>query len=135
MQKEVIVDYPYEKLDVWKKAVDFTTKIISAAGHNLETTKHQTIVHTLMESSAEIATAIAEGKSYPTGKDFTWHLYRSRGAVYKTMTLLQILAKQKIIPGQQYVELEEAAQRLTAMLSALMRSIAGKKSDHAQKPK
>ena len=129
------MDYPYEKLDVWKKALDFNMKILTTVANNSKIKQHQMVARALEESATSIATGIAEGKSYPSGQDFSRHLYRSRGGIYKTMTLLKQLTKQKIIPGQQYTELDEAAQRLTAMLSALIKSISNKNSEHAKKSK
>ncbi len=128
------MDYAYEKLDVWKKAVDFTIEIISTVTNNPETLKHQKIGQALEGSSMTIATAIAEGKAFASQRDFTQHLYISRGSVYKTMTLLEILRKKNIIPDEKYADLDAAAQRLTAMLSALIKSISGQKADPANKP-
>jgi four helix bundle protein len=126
------MDYAYEKLDVWKKAMDFTISIISTVTPNAETTKHPRIAQALEESSMTIATAIAEGKSFASRHDFTRHLFISRGAVYKTMTLLAILKRKKLLPDESYADLDAAAQRLTAMLSALIKSISAQKPDHAK---
>jgi four helix bundle protein len=126
------VDYQYEKLDVWQKAVDFTIDIISTVTDKPETMKHQRIAQALEESATEIAAGIAEGKSFASRQDFTRHLHRSRGSVYKTMTLLEIFRRNNIISEEQYTGLDASAQRLTAMLSALIKSIAAKKSDHVK---
>ena len=126
------MDYAYEKLDVWKKAVDFTIEIISTVTNEPEAIKHPRIAQALEGSSMTIATAIAEGKAFASGREFTQHLFISRGSVYKTMTLLEILRRKKIIPDEKYADLDAAAQHLTAMLSALIKSISGQKSDNAK---
>ena len=127
-----MTEYQYEKLDVWKKAVDFAVEVITKVTENAEIIKHQRIAQELEGSSTAIATAIAEGKAFASKHDFTRHLYMSKGAAYKAMTLLAILRKKKLMPDETCDNLNAAAQRLTAMLGGLIKSIAGQKSDHAK---
>lgn len=129
-----MTEYQYEKLEVWKKAVDFSVQIISTITNKPDILKKPRIAQSLETSSMAIAAAIAEGKAYASGRDFRQHLFAARGAIYKTMTLLEMLKRQKIIAVAQYEDLDASAQHLTAMVSALIKSVSGQKSNPAKAP-
>ena len=83
----------------------------------------KTILQGAVESAMTVSTAIAKGKSYPSKHDFAKHLYFSRGSVYETMTLFEILKRNQAITDEQFAEFEEMGNKTTAMLSALIKSL------------
>ena len=115
--------YYYEKLEVWKKAVDFAITVMNNLTGQQKGNHHQHIIQEVETSAIHIATAIAKGKGYASKHDFTHHLYQSRGSVYETMTLLEILKRKHIISDNQFADFDSAGQKLTAMLSGLIKSI------------
>ena len=54
--------FGYEDLEVWQKAIDWASEIVSLSG-NLETSrKHLRLIEQLESSSSSVAMNIAEGK-------------------------------------------------------------------------
>ena len=124
------MEFIYEKLDVWKNAVNFGIKAMKLAAEKSEQQNLKTILKGVEESAMNVSTAIAKGKGYPSKHDFAKHLYLSRGSVYKTMTLLEILKRQQVISDDRYAEFEELGNKVAAMLGGLIKSIYKKSEDH-----
>ena len=91
------MSYIYEKLDVWQKAMQFAGDVIESMSMINSKDHHQVVLQKTEGSAADIAGAIAMGKSYSSKHDFARHLYQSRGALYKTMTLLELLKRKRLI--------------------------------------
>ncbi|MCG6912030.1 MAG: four helix bundle protein [Deltaproteobacteria bacterium] len=117
------MEFAYEKLDVWKRAVDFGMKVIAMAVEKTEDRKAAAVIQAAWKSALHSSTAIAKGKGYTSKNDFAQHLYLSRGSVYETMTLLKILKRKQVISGEQYTEFEKMGNQVVAMVSGLVRSL------------
>lgn len=117
------MEFIYEKLDVWKKAVDFAMKVTALSANKSEDQNAAPIVTAAGNSAMNASTAIAKGKGYASKHDFAQHLYLSRGSVYETMTLLEILKRKQTVSEDQYTEFETMANQVAAMLSGLIKSI------------
>lgn len=126
MKGAQLMEFAYEKLDVWKRAVDFGMKVIALAIDKAEDKKAVAAIQAAWKSALHVSTAIAKGKGYASKNDFAQHLYLSRGSVYETMTLLEILRKKQVISEDQYIEFENLANQVTAMVSGLVRSLFNK---------
>ena len=68
---------------------------------------------------------IAEGKGRFSKKEFVQYLYISRGSLYETMTLLEILRRMKWITDDNYSQLEGQGKEIAAMTKGLINSIRG----------
>ena len=117
------MEFIYEKLDVWKTAVEFGLKVMKLAADNSEDLNLKTILQEVQKSALNVSAAIAKGKGYPSKHDFAKHLYQSRGSVYASMTLLQILKRKQTISDEQYTQFEETGNKVGAMLGGLIKSI------------
>jgi four helix bundle protein len=126
--------YVYEKLDVWQKAMQFAGDVMESMSMMSSKEHHQEILQKTEGSAAGIAGAIAMGKSYSSKHDFARHLYQSRGALYETMTLLELLKRKRFIPEDKFADFDTRGNQLTAMLSALIKSIYTPKSDNGKQP-
>ncbi|MBT8352014.1 MAG: four helix bundle protein [Deltaproteobacteria bacterium] len=124
--------YIYEKLDVWQKAMQFAGKIMDTVPTSVNAHEYQKVMQNIGAKSTQIAGAIAAGKSYTSKHDFAKHLYRSRGALYETMTMLELLKQKQIIPEDKYIEFDASANQITAMLTNLVKSLYKPKSDNAK---
>ena len=113
----------YEKLDVWKAAVEFGIKMMKLAADKSDDRNLKTILRNIEESAMNVSMAIARGKGYPSKHDFAKHLYSARGSVYETMTLLEIMKRKKAISDDQYTEFEEAGNKVAAMLGGLLKAM------------
>ena len=117
------MEFIYEKLDVWKKAVDFAMKVTALSADKSEDRNAALVIAAAGKSAMTASTAIAKGKAYASKNDFVQHLYLSRGSVYETMTLLEILKRKQSISEDQYTEFETMANQVTAMVSGLIKYI------------
>jgi four helix bundle protein len=117
------MDFIYEKLEVWKTAVDFGTKAMKLAGEKSGDQHLSTIMQSIQKSAMNVSAAIAKGKGYPSKHDFAKHLYLARGSVYETMTLLEILKRKQAITDDQYTEFGEMGNKVAAMLGGLLKAM------------
>ena len=123
------MEFIYEKLDVWKTAVDFGIKAMKLAAEKSDERNLKTILDNIEKSAMNVSMAIAKGKSYPSKHDFAKHLYQSRGSVYETMTLLEILKQKKEISDDRYTDFEETGNKVAAMLGGLLKAMYKPKDD------
>jgi four helix bundle protein len=124
--------YIYEKLDVWQKAMQFAGDVIESMSMVNSNGYHQEILQKTEGSAAGIAGAIAMGKSYSSKHDFARHLYQARGSLYQTMTQLDILKRKDLITADKFTEFDTTGNQLTAMLTALIKSIYAPKADNGK---
>ena len=123
------MEFIYEKLDVWKTAVDFGIKAMQLAAEKSDDRELKTILQGVQTSAMQVSTAIAKGKGYPSKHDFAKHLYQSRGSVYETMTLIEILKQKQAISDDQYTGFEKAGNKVAAMLGGLLKALYKKNED------
>jgi len=115
--------FGYEDLEVWQKAIDWASEIISLVD-NLETKRrHFRLIEQLESACTSPAMNIAEGKGRYSQKEFIQFLYIARGSLYETITLLEIFLKQNWIKRDKFMELEERGREIAKMLNALINSI------------
>ena len=115
--------FGYEELDVWQRAVDWASLIITMVDEFQTPRKHYRLIEQLEASSTSVAMNIAEGKGRYSQKEFVHHLYIARGSLYETLTLLEIFLKQKWIDDDRFNQVREGAQILARKLNALINSI------------
>ena len=115
--------FAYEDLDVWNKAVDFSVDVIDTVDGISTERKHYRLLEQIEASSASIAMNIAEGKGRFSKKEFKQYLYISRGSLYETMTLLEILRRKAWVSDKQFNELEQKGKEIVLMLKGLINSI------------
>jgi four helix bundle protein len=123
------MEFIYEKLDVWKAAVEFGIKTMTFAADKSEDSNLQSILPVLEKSAMNVSMAIAKGKGYPSKHDFAKHLYLARGSVYESMTLLEILKRKQAISDNQYTEFGESGDKVAAMLGGLIKAMYKPKED------
>jgi four helix bundle protein len=117
------MQYIYERLEVWKKAVDFAINVLRALAGANESDENKRIFDEIEASAINIATSIAKGKACKSRDDFIFHLYLARRSLYETMTLLEILRRNRIILDEQYTSFELKGQEITSSLVRLIRSM------------
>ena len=117
------MQYIYERLEVWKKSVDFAIAVLRALAGTKETEDNKRIFDEIEVSAINIATSIAKGKACKSRDDFIFHLYLARRSLYETMTLLEILRRHQVLDDDQYKDFELNGQEITAMLVRLIRSM------------
>lgn len=116
------MEFTYEKLDVWNKAIDFGMKVIALTVDKTED-RNAAVLNAAYKSALHTSTAIAKGKGYASKNDFAQHLYLSRGSIYETMTLMEILKREQVISESQYAEFETMGNQVAAMVSGLIKAV------------
>jgi four helix bundle protein len=123
MLKGNSIKFAYEDLEVWKKAVAFAVSVINTVEEISTDRKHYRLLEQIESCSTSISMNIAEGKGRYSKKEFTHFLYVSRGSLYETMTLLEILRRKGWIPGDRYRELKGFGIEIASMIKGLINSI------------
>ena len=115
--------FGYEDLEVWQKAIDWASEIVSLC-NDLETERrHFRLIEQLESACSSVAMNIAEGKGRYSQKEFIQFLYVARGSLYETVTLLEIFLKQGWISPGKFIKLKDEGVGIAKMLNSLIKSI------------
>ena len=115
--------FGYEDLEVWQKAIDWASEIVSLSA-DLETNRsHFRLIEQLESACSSVAMNIAEGKGRYSQKEFVQFLYVARGSLYETITLLEIFVKQNWITENKFMEFKKEGREIARMLNALINAI------------
>jgi len=116
---------PHQKLEVWKKGIEFTVRVYSVT-ENFP--KHELfgITSQLRRASVSIPNNIAEGAGRNTSKEFLHFLFISRGSLSEIDTLLIIVRKLKYISIEIYNDLNRLLDYISKLLSGLINSVKAK---------
>ena len=117
------MQFGYENLEVWHKAVNFAVQVINTVDNILTDRKHYRLLEQIEASSSSVAMNIAEGKGRFSKKEFRQYCYIARGSLYETMTLLEIFRRVKWITDNDYSELEFDGKEIASMLKGLINSL------------
>jgi four helix bundle protein len=115
--------FAFEKLNVYRKAIDFGTVVIDVAERMTTSRNHFRIVEQLESAATSVAMNIAEGKGRYSKKEFRHFLYIARGSLYETIALLQILLKKRWIESDAYKNIYKDAEEIAKMLSGLINTL------------
>ena len=117
------IKFSFEDLAVWHKSVSFVEAILDITEAIKAKHKHFRLIEQLESASASIALNIAEGKGRYSKKEFIKFLYVSRGSLYETIALLEILSKIDLINEGQLQDMRNRSDEIAKMLSGLINSI------------
>jgi four helix bundle protein len=116
-----MVDFKFEKLVVYQKAIDLIDKIyLLTKGYPND--EMFGLTSQLRRSAVSISLNIAEGSARPK-KDFRRFLDIARGSVYECVAVLRISFKQNYINKSKFEELKEYLAEISKMLSGLKSSL------------
>ena len=115
--------FEYEDLKVWHKAMEYASMSIDIGSHLADERKHFRIVDQLESSSLSVAMNIAEGKGRNTPKMYIQFLHYSRGSLYESLTMIELLQRKKWIPRSNYEQIRALGFEIAKMLNALITSI------------
>lgn len=115
--------FGYEDLEVWRKAIDWASVVISLTENLATSRKHFRLIEQLESARSSVAMNIAEGKGRYSQKEFVQLLYIARGSLYETITLLEIFARQDWIDKQKFIEIKAKGREIAKMLNSLVSSI------------
>lgn len=117
------MDYAYRRLEIWKKAVDLSIKVIQCIEKLSAEAEIQRVTEEIEMSAVNIATNIAKGKACLSEEDFIYYLFLSKRSLYETMTLLEILKAKQLITDECYMEIETKGKDIATKLVEFIRSV------------
>jgi four helix bundle protein len=113
----------YKDLKVWQKSMSLANHVIKAIDNMDTPRKHFRLIEQLESAVTSIPMNIAEGKGRNSRKEYIHFLYISRGSIYETLTLLEILMQLGWLSEAKFLELEGMAIEIIKMLKGLINAI------------
>jgi four helix bundle protein len=115
--------FSFEDLEVWKKAVEYSTAVLLLTEKVSTNRKHERLIAQLEASVVSIASNIAEGKGRYSKREFIQYLYIARGSLYESVTQLIIFQRCGIIADEELNQMRSVSTEIAKMLSSLISSI------------
>lgn len=116
------MSFKFEKLQVWQKAIDFTTDI-----HNLtrKFPREELYILTsqIKRAADSIALNIAEGSTGQTNAEFGQFLGYSLRSAIEVVSCLYVGNKRKVVADGDFRVLYEKAEEIIKMLQGLRKSV------------
>jgi four helix bundle protein len=118
---------PHEKLDVWKKAIDFVVAIYKVTESFPKEEKFG-LISQIRRAAVSIPANIAEGAARRSPKEFVHFLSNSQGSASEVETELLISHRLRYIQEGEYFELLSMLDDIGRMLTGLSRHVHNKKN-------
>ena len=118
--------FPYEKLEVWRLAVDLADSIFSILEF-FPPNKYSRLIGQMESAVSSIAQNIAEGKGRQYNKEFIQFLYIAEGSLFEVLTLTEILKRRKLFKEKESMEIREQAEIIDRKLHGLINSLRSRK--------
>lgn len=113
---------PHEKLDVWKKAIDFVVAVYEAT-EDFPKDERFGLISQLRWAAVSIPANIAEGAGRKSYKEFAHFLSNSQGSASEVETELLIAQRLRYIEDGKYLELRTSLDEIGRMLTGLGRHL------------
>ena len=119
--------FPFEKLDVWRMAVDLAETVLSLL-EDLPQNKHLRLIGQMESAVVSISQNIAEGEGRQYKKEFLQFLYIAKGSVFEVVTLNEIFRRKKLFSDDQAKEIRNRCEQIDRKLNGLINSLRGKRA-------
>jgi four helix bundle protein len=113
---------PHEKLDVWKKAIDFVVAVYRVTEAFPKEEKFG-LTSQLRRAAVSIPANIAEGAGRRTSKEFSYFLSNSQGSASEVETELLIASRLSYVQEAKYISLKTSLDEIGRMLTGLGRHL------------
>jgi len=120
------VEFGFEKLEVWQKAVALATTLYSVT-KSFPREELFGLTMQLRRAGVSVPANIAEGNSRSSGKEKAHFLQIAYGSLCEIATMLQIAALQGLVSAETNEHVRVEISDLCRMLSGLRRASLGKK--------
>jgi four helix bundle protein len=118
--------FPFEKLDVWKMAVDLAEYILNLL-EKLPQNKHIRLIGQIESAAVSVPQNIAEGKGRQYKKEFIQFLHIGQGSVYEVVTLNEIFRRRRLFSEEEGMEIRNRCEQVDRKLNGLINSLHGKR--------
>ena len=110
----------FERLEVWKRGCRLSVEVYRV----LANVHDYGLVDQMTRAAVSIPSNIAEGAERRTDKEYINFLHIAKGSVAELRTQLYIASKLDMIPREKAKELIQEAKEISAMLQAMIGSVA-----------
>ena len=117
------IQFDFERLEVWQKAVRFATEVISLIERIGGPRRHFRFFEQIEASSTSVSSNIAEGKGRRSDKEYVQFLFIARGSLFETISQLEVCRQLGWIAETDFEITKGSALEITKMLNALITSI------------
>ena len=114
--------FNFEKLDVWKKAIDFADLIYNET-RAFPAEERFVLKKQLRRSAVSVSSNIAEGSSRSSKNEFARFAEIAAGSVFEVVSQAFIARRQGFLSEEQFREVHSDADELSRMLSGLRKSL------------
>src|SRR5512139_1404289 len=118
--------FPFEKLDVWKMAVDLAEYVLDQL-EKLPQNKHIRLIGQIESAAVSVPQNIAEGKGRQYKKEFIHYLHIAQGSVYEVVTLNEVFRRRRLFSEEEAMEIRSRCEQIDRKLNGLVNSLRGKK--------
>ena len=115
-------EFSFEKLDVWKRSKDLTLMLYRATESFPDTEKYG-LTSQLRRAAVSVSSNIAEGSSRKGAKDQRRFYVIAFSSAIEVINQLIISNELKFLSDENYKQLREELETITAMLNRLHKSI------------
>lgn len=113
---------PHHKLDVWKRSIDFVSKIYRVTGGFPDEEKFG-LTSQMRRAAVSIASNIAEGAARSGRKEFNNFLHIAQGSVAELETQFFISRNLEFIGSEKVKPLLQELEEISKMIIGLQRSL------------
>ncbi len=114
--------FNFEKLDVWRKAIDFAGLIYSET-RSFPLEERFGLTNQLRRAAISVSSNIAEGSSRSSKSDFARFVEIATGSVFEVVSQAFIAQRQSFLSEDQFRDIYTDAEELSRMLSGLRKSL------------
>ncbi len=114
--------FNFEKLDVWRKAIDFADLIYSET-RSFPLEERFGLTNQLRRAAISVSSNIAEGSSRSSKSDFARFVEIATGSVFEVVSQAFIAHRQSFLSEDQFRDIYTDAEELSRMLSGLRKSL------------
>ena len=112
----------YRKLDIWKRAMDYSVKLYKFSTKFPENEKYG-LVTQLRRSACSIPLNIAEGAGSDSSKEFKVFLGYAHRSVHEVLTILELSNRLNLIKSNSSESLAKEGREIRAMIFAFMQKL------------
>lgn len=117
--------FRFEKLDVWKKAVEYAD-IIYSVTRTFPAEERFGLTSQLRRSAVSVSSNIAEGTSRSSDTDFDRFIEIAYGSLLESVSEIEVAKRQSFLSDETSRKACKKAQILARMLSGFRRTLKGK---------
>ena len=110
--------FKFEKLDVWKRSIDFADELFQIAD-DLPQKYQFSLGEQLRRAALSVPTNIAEGSGRDSEKSQAYFYRVAKGSVYETVSLMVMMGKRGTLSREAYRAHYKEANEIAAILTTL----------------